>query len=305
MDQGISPPELPFSLPGQNGIGTIHGIVQTPPGDKAHPTVVICHGFKGFMEWGFFPPLADLLCLRGYTVIRFNFPGTGMLPGDALVTDPEAFKANTFSREQADIRRVLAAVGRTIAKDRVDLNRLALIGHSRGGAGVILTAGSKEWRGRLQAVISWAAVADLDYYDAAAKAHWRQHGELPVTNGRTGQELALGISLLRDLEGNKESLDLLAAAERIQAPWLIVHGGGDTVVPVVAAEKLQKRAKGIHELLILPEASHTFGAQHPFASPTPDFVQVLNATQTWLRRHLHLSGEPRRRRRGPSHAPHA
>ncbi|HSK78002.1 MAG TPA: alpha/beta hydrolase, partial [Thermoanaerobaculia bacterium] len=75
----------PFTLetPSRN---TLHGLVDLPEAPGERPTVVVCHGFKGFMEWGFFPHLATLLAERGMTVIRFNLSGTGMRPGDELVT---------------------------------------------------------------------------------------------------------------------------------------------------------------------------------------------------------------------------
>ncbi len=93
----------------------IHGVAQWPEtpacGPDCWPTVIICHGFKGFMEWGFFPPLAELLVERGFTVIRFNYSGSGMRPGDELVTDLEAFRSNTFSLELIETLRVLQAAG--------------------------------------------------------------------------------------------------------------------------------------------------------------------------------------------------
>ena len=62
----------------------LYGIAEWPNapacGPDCWPTVIICHGFKGFMEWGFFPPLAELLVERGFTVIRFNYSGSGMQP---------------------------------------------------------------------------------------------------------------------------------------------------------------------------------------------------------------------------------
>ena len=71
---------VPFTL--DTGSSLLHGLADLPdlPGER--PAVVICHGFKGFMEWGFFPHLATLLAERGYVAIRFNLSSTGMLPGD-------------------------------------------------------------------------------------------------------------------------------------------------------------------------------------------------------------------------------
>ena len=42
------------------------------PGE-ARPAVVICHGFKGFKDWGFFPKLSERLAVAGFTALSFNF----------------------------------------------------------------------------------------------------------------------------------------------------------------------------------------------------------------------------------------
>ncbi|HEY4563012.1 MAG TPA: hypothetical protein VIJ36_08530, partial [Thermoanaerobaculia bacterium] len=121
---------VPFTL--QGPVAPLHGLADLPDEPGERPAVVICHGFKGFMEWGFFPALAALLAERGYIAVRFNLSGTGMRPGDELVTDPDAFRANTYSRELAELLAVLEATGGSIAPGRVDRDRIGLLGHSRG-----------------------------------------------------------------------------------------------------------------------------------------------------------------------------
>ncbi|HYO15153.1 MAG TPA: alpha/beta fold hydrolase [Thermoanaerobaculia bacterium] len=275
----------PFTLEAPSGV-TLHGLIDLPETPGERPTVVICHGFKGFMEWGFFPHLATLLAERGFVAVRFNVSGTGMRPGDELVTDPQAFRENTYSRELEELLAVLAATGETIAPGRVDRDRLGLFGHSRGGANALLASARSPWRERVKALVTWAAIADVDRFTSEQKEEWRRQGELPVVNARTGQRLALGRGMLADVEGRRAELDLLAAAAERRAPWLLVHGTEDESVLVAEAHRLAERAAGEAELTLVPGASHTFGSRHPFAGPTPHLVQALNATQRWLRRHL-------------------
>lgn len=275
---------VPFTL--DTGDSLLHGLADLPdlPGER--PAVVICHGFKGFMEWGFFPHLATLLAERGYVAIRFNLSGTGMLPGDELVTDPDAFRANTYSRELADLLAVLEATGGTIAPGRVDRERLGLFGHSRGGGNAILAAARSPWREKVRALVTWAAISDVDRFTPEQKEEWRRRGEMPVVNARTGQRLALGPEMLAEIEARRPELDILAAAGGRRAPWLIVHGEEDESVPAGEARRLAGAATGGTELKIIPGANHTFGSRHPFACPTPQLVQALNATQRWFRSHL-------------------
>lgn len=262
---------VPFTL------ASLHGLIDLPDEPGERPAVVVCHGFKGFMDWGFFPYLAALLADRGFVVIRFNVSGAGMLPGDDLVTDPEAFRANTHGQELADLLSVLEATGVTLAPGRVDRDRLGLFGHSRGGGNAILAVAPA------RALVTWASVATFDRYPPEQKDAWRRDGELPVVNARTGQQLALGLGLLEELE-TREDLDVLAAARAVRAPWLIVHGEDDESVPAAEGDRLAEASSG--ELLRIPDANHTFGARHPFVGPTPQLIQALNATQRWFRRHL-------------------
>ena len=82
---------------------SLSGILDLPSLPGPRPTVLICHGFKGFMEWGFFPYLAALLAERGFVAVRFNFSGSGMQAGDELVTDTEAFGTATHSKDLAEL----------------------------------------------------------------------------------------------------------------------------------------------------------------------------------------------------------
>jgi dienelactone hydrolase len=272
----------PFTL--ETPTAPLHGLIDLPDAPGERPAVVICHGFKGFMEVGFFPALAALLAERGFVAIRFNLSGTGMRPGDERVTDPDAFRDNTYRRELADLTAVLdATAAGAIAPGRVDRGRIGLFGHSRGGGISLLAAASPAWRDRLRALVTWAAIADIDRFTPEQKEEWRRDGEFPVVNVRTGQQLAMGLGMLADIEERRAEL---AAAAARRAPWLIVHGAEDETVSVAAAHLLAERATGPAELLLVPGGEHTFGARHPFTGPTPQLIQALNATQRWFREHL-------------------
>lgn len=263
----------------------IHGLVDGADKPGRRPAVVICHGFKGFQEWGFFPHLATLLSARGFTTIRFNFPGTGMLPGDDRVTDPEAFRTATLSGDLDDLTWVLDHL-EEIAPDRIDTNRIGLLGHSRGGGTSILASALSVWRDRLGALVTWSAVSTFDRASDEEKQAWRDTGSSRVINARTGQELALGTEILDDLEANATRLDIAAAARERRAPWLLIHGARDETVPASEANRLHQQAQESVELLEVAGAGHTFEVGHPFSGPSPQLVTALNATQTWFRRHL-------------------
>jgi dipeptidyl aminopeptidase/acylaminoacyl peptidase len=263
--------------------GPVRGIVDLPDRSGPRPTVVICHGFKGFMEWGFFPSLAELLAQRGFVAVRFNFRGGGMSPGDEVVTDTEAFRHATFGGDLEDVRNVLAATGSEIAPGHVDRERLGLFGHSRGGGMALLTSAQSE---DVSAMVTWAAVSTFNRLGEETNQVWRAEGEVPVVNARTGQTLPVSVEVLEELEAHPERFDLEAAAGRRSAPWLIVHGELDPTVPIHEAELLSTAAAPRSRLHRIAGADHTLGAKHPFAGPTPMLIEAMNATQSWFRRHL-------------------
>ncbi|MEL7058825.1 MAG: alpha/beta hydrolase [Acidobacteriota bacterium] len=279
-------PSRSFILPHAPSFGgRLEGVVDLPPdATSATPTVVLCHGFKGFLSWGFFPPLATLLAERGFVVVRFNFSGSGVAAESDVVHDEDAFRRNTFSLEHEELLAMLSAL-ETVTDGAADPNAVSLLGHSRGAGAALLAAADPAWRDRLRALVTWNGVATFERWGAPERAAWRERGEVEIRNARTGQVLALGIELLDDLETRSEALDLERAAATRRCPWLIVHGRADETVPLAEGERLTAVASPPCELMAIEGGSHTFGARHPFAGPTRELIAAMNASQRWLRRH--------------------
>ncbi|HEV8630223.1 MAG TPA: prolyl oligopeptidase family serine peptidase [Thermoanaerobaculia bacterium] len=275
-------PPIPFALAGPR---PLVGQLDLPEAPAPAPVVVMCSGFKGFADWAFFPPLAALLAERGLAAVRFNFGGSGMRLGEDRVSNLEAFRRQTISGEVADLQVLLAALPE-LAPGRLDSGRLALFGHSRGGAVALLVAASPAQRERLRALVTWSAVSHFDRMSDHEVARWRTTGTWRVVNARTGQELPVGLDLLHDVERHGGELDPRAAAARRRAPWLLVHGERDETVPLAEGEELAAAAVPPAELLRVAGADHAFGTRHPFAGPNPALITAMNATQTWLLRHL-------------------
>ena len=233
------------------------------------------------MEWGFFPYLGELLASRGFFVVRWNTSGSGMLPGDELVTDLDAFANATFSSDVDDLLAIIDALP-TIAGKKGDTGQLGLFGHSRGGGATVIAAAEIDPPG---AIVTWASVASFNRISDPDKRTWRDQGWLPVVNARTHQQLRINLSVLEDLEANAERLDIVAAAGRLTTPWLIVHGDDDTSVSVDDARRLAAANSRAQKIELL-KGNHTFDARHPFQGPTPPLIEAMNATQTWFYRHL-------------------
>jgi predicted alpha/beta-fold hydrolase len=75
---------LPMATPTRtkhvlNGaLGEILVDVSAAGRDSPRPAIVVVHGFKGFKDWGMFPPLAERLARAGFATITFNVSGSGV-----------------------------------------------------------------------------------------------------------------------------------------------------------------------------------------------------------------------------------
>jgi pimeloyl-ACP methyl ester carboxylesterase len=262
-------------------LGPILIDVRTSDRTTARPAVLIVHGFKGFKDWGMFPILAERLARSGFSAVSFNLSGSGVDQAGEF-SHPQRFGHNTWSIELQDITRVMDA----LSEGRLGLaatTRFGFVGHSLGGGAGILLASRDP---RIRALVTWAAVSRPQRWPTQVE-EWRARGELEIVNSRTGQVLPMYIDRLEDIEENPDLLDISAAAERVTIPWLLLHGTGDTSVPVEEGEALAAAAPPqTTRAMFFDGANHTFGAVHPFAGMNIDLAQALDETVKWLGRHL-------------------
>jgi len=243
------------------------------------PYVLVVHGFKGFMHWGFFPEFSRRIARAGIVCVAFNGSGSGIGADLLNFTEEEAFARNTVTRELEDLDRVRALV-RSGTLPGIDTERGAIVGHSRGGGTALLHAAE---HGDYRAVVTWAAIDRVDRMDEAAKASWRATGSLPVPNSRTGQVLRLDVCVLEDWERNRARFDIPAACARLAAPTLVIHGADDEAVPVAAAETLFTALPAAgRKRLILADTGHTFGGVHPLETVPEPLERVFEATLGFL-----------------------
>src|SRR2546423_3878525 len=206
----------PFEIPCKDGL-TIRGEVY-----RAEPSlgaVIICHGFKGFAHWAFFPYVARKLAESGLTAMTFDFSGSGIGADRESFTESEGFAGNTFSRELEDLE-LLEDYAR---RKKWIVGKYGLFGHSRGGGMAILFAAAEG--ADVNALVTWAAISYPNRWSPEDVVTWRKRGYAEITNSRTGQAMRLDTDLLDDVElHGKAKLNIEAAAGKIRVPWLIVHG---------------------------------------------------------------------------------
>ena len=240
--------------------------------------VIIVHGFKGFMDWGFFPYAANYFAEKNYPVLTFNFSHNGV--GEDLLnfTELDKFAVNTYSLETKELSEIIKAYSEGYFGNS-DNRKLNLIGHSRGGVSVVINSQNE----LVDKFVTWAGVSDIDRFSTRQKKEWRETGEFQMINARTGQMMNLSVNLLDDIEQNKETtLNIKSVLERNEKPYLIIQGEQDLAVKVPEAENLKKWTGENSEYYLIPATGHTFDVVHPFQKTTENFEKVLNKTSKFF-----------------------
>lgn len=257
-------------------LGDISVDVRAGGRGSPRPAVILVHGFKGFKDWGMWPPFAERLARSGITAVSLNVSGSGVDDSGAFAF-PERFGHNTFSAELEDLGRVVAALYAS-ELEVAEPSSLGMVGHSRGGGISILHTASDP---RVRALATWAAISTVDRWPPPEKTLWRATGVQEIRNARTGEILPLYPDVLDDIEHNAAALDIEAATARIDVPWLLVHGTEDEAVSFAEGQLLAASRAGTR-FLSVEGAAHTFGAAHPMPREHPALDGVFDATLAFL-----------------------
>jgi alpha-beta hydrolase superfamily lysophospholipase len=243
-------PAARFSIPGI-------AVRDAPPVGRDHPLVIVSHGYSNdpdAMTW-----LTENLASKGYVV-------AAIAHDDPPITDRTRF-AQPLMRRPLDIAFVAQTLQRTLADEHlVDPARIALVGYSMGGYGVLTAAG-----------------ATLDPDGGAIK---RVPGNLMLPFARGG---AMSGSLL--VKGLRAVVAISPAGagtlaswgaeglRAISAPLLLIAGDDDRTVDYrTGARAIFDAASGAHRyLLTFKGGGHAMGL-----NPVPDAMRNKLWDQDWF-----------------------
>lgn len=261
--------------------------VYAPESHSRAPVVIFAHGFKGFKDWGPFPLVAQEFASAGFIFVKLNFSHNGTTPENPLhFEDLEAFGHNNYTKEMDDLGAVIDWIGDPNPEKNFSprLDRLYLLGHSRGGGIAILKAAEDP---RVQKLATWASVHHLGrlFEDPKLIENWKKEGVVYIDNARTKQQMPIYWQMYEDYEKNFPRFDIATQAKTLQLPYFIVHGKRDETVPYVFALDLKEWAPRA-KLLTLETGNHTFGASHPWNEPTlpQDLNDVVQETISFFQK---------------------
>jgi len=194
--------------------------------------LVLGHGLTSDRDRPWSVALGTALQAHGIATLRLSFSGNGESEG--------RFEDSTASKEVGDLAAVLDAL---VAAGW----RVGYVGHSLGGAVGVMQAARDS---RLALLVCLAGIAH------PAEFMQRLFGKLRLGDALLGKaHCPLGAALRDDLLGLGSIVD---RATRVTAPWLLVHGTADEVVPVTHARDLAAAAGGRAGLVELPGVDHSF-----------------------------------------------
>jgi uncharacterized protein len=242
-------------------------------GEKPRALVIVVHGFKGFMDWGFFPWTAQRLMQHRLAVCRFNMSRSGIGEDPETFDRLDLFEHDTYSTQLRDLATVVRH-----AQHQFPGLPTFLLGHSRGGGVVILGAADVP---HLRGVVAWSPISRVDRWDEPTQREWRARGVLEVENARTKQIMRMSPVILDDYEAHRGRLDILGAAERITVPLLVVHGGADESVPVEEGRHIVSISEQ-GSLVVIRRASHTFNAIHPLVHVPFELTTAAEVTAHFI-----------------------
>ena len=224
------------------------------------PLVIFAHGYKGYKDWGAWDLMAMEFAKAGFYFVKFNFSHNGTtLENPSEFGDLEAFGNNNFTKEMSDYD---AVINHFLDKQEVDPEKIAIIGHSRGGGISVIKAYEDE---RVKALITLAGVSHFGYRFPSGERleQWEKEGVMFSENGRTRQQMPHYFQFFEDYKNNEERFNIQYTAQHLEKPFLIVSAGKDEAVKPNEAELLNQWSK-TSTLEFLEDANHTFGAKEPW-----------------------------------------
>jgi len=247
-------------FPGSQG-GMLAARLEMPSGPaRAH--ALFAHCFTCSKDIFAATRIARGLADRGIAVLRFDFTGLGASEGDFANTD--------FSSNVDDLLRAADWLRREHAAPSV------LIGHSLGGAAVLVAAGRVPEAKAVATIGAPSDPAHLAHLFVPARAEIEAAGEAEVDIA--GRRFRIRKQFLDDIEGQR----LAEAVAAMRRPLLLFHSPRDEVVGIENAGAIFRAAKHPKSFVSLDDADHLLSRRE-------DAAYVADVLSAWAGRYI---GQP-------------
>jgi len=195
---------------------------------------------------------------RGWAVLRFDFTGLGESEGE--------FADTTFTTNIEDVR----AAARFL-EERFGGPQL-LVGHSLGGAAVLMAAESVP---EAVAVVTIGAPADPEHVLELVEGATAAEGDDRIRVNIGGRPFEIGTAFVDDIRAHSPAECMARTGKAL----LILHAPGDTVVGIDNARVIYDRARHPKSFVTLDGADHLLSRRE-------DSAYVAEVVTAWASRYL-------------------
>ena len=214
----------------------LQAYLELPANQKPNYFAIFAHCFTCSSALGAVKNISRSLTNHGFGVLRFDFTGLGRSEGE--------FADSHFSANVDD----LIAVNEFL-KENYEAASL-LVGHSLGGAAVLVAASKLENIKAVATVGAPATVGHVKHLFSHGIDQIKDKGKVEVNIG--GRPFKIDEEFVSDFD----KTDLLDIVKTLRKPLLILHSPIDTIVGIKNAEQLYHNAHHPKSFVSLDNADH-------------------------------------------------
>lgn len=237
----------------------LQAFLELPADQKPQYYAIFAHCFTCSSAFGAVKNISRSLTSHGFGVVRFDFTGLGRSEGE--------FAESYFSANVDDLMAV-----NDYLKAHYQGPGL-LVGHSLGGAAVIVAASKLENIKAVATVGAPATVSHVTHLFSHGIEEVKEKGEVEVNIG--GRPFKINEEFVEDFG----KIDLPEITKNLRKPLLIMHAPFDQIVGVDNAHKLYHGAHHPKSFVSLDDADHLL-------SNSKDSLYVGNVIGTWVQRYF-------------------
>jgi len=240
----------------------LQAYLELPANQNPNYYAIFAHCFTCNSTFNAVKNISRALTAHGFGVVRFDFTGLGKSEGE--------FSESFFSANVDDLIAV---------SDYLESNYKApslLVGHSLGGAAVIVAASKLEHIAAVATIGAPATVSHVTHLFSHGIDEIEEKGEVEINIG--GRPFKINQEFVNDFS----KTNLPEITKNLRKPLLIMHAPFDNIVGIENAEKLYRNAHHPKSFVSLDQADHLL-------SSSKDSNYVGNMIGAWVQHYF----EPR------------
>jgi uncharacterized OsmC-like protein/pimeloyl-ACP methyl ester carboxylesterase len=237
----------------------LQAYLELPANQKPNHFAIFAHCFSCNSNFNAVKNISRSLSNNGFGVLRFDFTGLGRSEGE--------FTESHFSANVEDLLDVSAFLEKNYKAPSL------LVGHSLGGAAIIVAASKLESVKAVATVGAPATVSHVTHLFSHAIDDIPEKGEVEVQIG--GRPFKINQDFVADFG----KTDLPKIIKELRKPILVMHAPFDKIVGIENAHQIYHSAIHPKSFVSLDDADHLL-------SKSSDSMYVGNMIGTWVARYF-------------------